>query len=293
MPPWNPDDPFGLKFGLQPTQPAEPGSSALVNAMMQGVQPIASTPTPEKGMVQKLQDAVTFGRKFLATNKKPTRDILIQKIRGIRFLLFSLFGKDAAIVKNLDLFLKEANTKGVSADQFAQILSDVESFSGFLSKLGTSTLSCQNSITSRVPSTINIFIIHGHDERNALSLSQLLRDQFNLKPIIILASAGMSRYLSDKFEQDAQVCSFALALFTPDDEVTNSGQTYSQARPNVFYETGWFIGRLGRPRVILLLKSGAKIHSDLEGVSRIEFANKVEEKFIDIQNELKAAKIIA
>jgi predicted nucleotide-binding protein len=91
----------------------------------------------------------------------------------------------------------------------------------------------------------------------------------------------------------SQACSFAFALFTPDDEVTNSGQTYSQARSNVFYETGWFIGRLGRPRVILLLKSGAKIRSNLEGVSRIEFANKVEEKFIDIRNELMAAKIIA
>src|SRR5580700_4147406 len=120
MPPWNPDDPFGLKFGLQPTQPVVPASSALVNAMMQGIQPTASAPTPEKSLVQKLQNAVLLGRKFLAINKKPTRDILIQKIRGIRFLLLSLFGNDAAIVKNVELILKEANTNGLSADQFAQ-----------------------------------------------------------------------------------------------------------------------------------------------------------------------------
>jgi len=81
MPPWNPDDPFGLKFGLQPTQPAEPGSSALVNAMMQGVQ-LSLAHLRLKKVWFKTQDAVTFGRKFLATNKKPTRDILIQKLEG-------------------------------------------------------------------------------------------------------------------------------------------------------------------------------------------------------------------
>jgi len=292
MPPWNPDDPFGLKFGLQPTQPVEPASSALVNAMMQGVQPTASAPTPEKSLVQKLQDVVTFGRRFLATNKKPARDILIQKIRGIRFLLFSLFGKDAAIVKNLDLFLKEANAKGVSIDQFAQILSDVESLSDFLGKAGTSSLSCQVSQTSRVPLTKNVFVIHGHDELNTRRLTQLLQSHFNLNPIAMLSKPGMSRPLIEKFEEEAQNCSFAFGLFTPDDEIVNAPNRYMQARPNVIYEVGWFIGRLGKHRITLLLKHGTNIHSDLDGVSRIPFSDNVEDKFLDIQKELKAAKII-
>ena len=80
---------------------------------------------------------------------------------------------------------------------------------------------------------------------------------------------------------------------TPDDEVVNISTPYKQARPNVIYEVGWFIGRLGKERVTLLLKHGTNIHSDLDGVSRIPFLDNVEDKFLDIQKELKAAKIIA
>ncbi len=288
----NPADfPDWLKLPISP-QPTPGASDALSRAIAASSSVPTTTSTPEKGPILKLRDAVAFGKKLLE-KKIVNKANALQWSRQTRFAVFSFFGKDAAITKNLDSLVKEANQPGLTLDQFTQRLTEAEALLDYLNKLADSSLSCQISITSRVPSTKSIFIIHGHDERNALSLSQLLRDQFNLKPVIILASAGMSRYLSDKFEQDTQTCSFAFALFTPDDEVSNSGQFYNQARPNVFYETGWFIGRLGRPRVILLLKSGAKIHSDLEGVSRIEFANKVEEKFIDIQNELKAAKIIA
>ena len=274
-------------------QPQAPeASDALRRALAASSSVPTTTSTSDKSPILKLRDAIAFGKKLL-DKKTVNKATALQWSKQTRFAVSSFFGKDAVITKNLDSLVKEASQPGLSPDQFTQRLTEAEDLLVHLSKLADSSLSCQSSITSRVPSTRSIFIIHGHDERNALSLSQLLRDQFNLKPVIILASAGMSRYLSDKFEQDAQTCSFAFALFTPDDEVDNSGQPYHQARPNVFYETGWFIGRLGRPRVILLLKSGANIHSDLEGVSRIEFANKVEEKFIEIQNELKAAKIIA
>jgi predicted nucleotide-binding protein len=108
-----------------------------------------------------------------------------------------------------------------------------------------------------------------------------------------LSKPGMSRPLIEKFEDEAQSCSFAFGLFTPDDEIVNATNRYKQARPNVIYEVGWFIGRLGKHRVTLLLKQGTNIHSDLDGVSRIPFSDNVEDKFLDIQKELKAAKIIA
>jgi predicted nucleotide-binding protein len=286
----NPADlPDWLKLPISP-QPT-PGASDALSRAIAASSSAPTTSMPEKGSIQKLRDAVAFGKRLLE-KKTANKATILQWSRQMRFAVFSFFGKDAPITKNLDLLVKDANQPGLSLDLFTQRLADAEILLDHLNKVANSSLSCQISTTARVPTTKSVFIIHGHDERNALSLSQLLRDKFDLKPIIILATAGMSHYLSDKFEQDAQSCTFAFALFTPDDEVANSGQIYNQARPNVFYETGWFIGRLGRQRVILLLKAGAKIHSDLEGVSRIEFANKVEEKFIEIQSELKAAKII-
>lgn len=44
--------------------------------------------------------------------------------------------------------------------------------------------------------------------------------------------------------------------------------------------------------VALLLKEGTKIHSDLDGISQIRFSDNVEDKYLDVQKELKAAKMI-
>jgi predicted nucleotide-binding protein len=73
---------------------------------------------------------------------------------------------------------------------------------------------------------------------------------------------------------------------------TESGE-YTQARPNVVFELGWFYGRLGRNRVAMLLKEGTRIHSDLDGVSRIEFIRYVDEKLAAIESELGAAGVLS
>ena len=56
--------------------------------------------------------------------------------------------------------------------------------------------------------------------------------------------------------------------------------------------TDWPKPPIGKHRVVLLLKQGTNIHSDLDGVSRILFTDNIEDKFLDIQKELEAAKII-
>jgi predicted nucleotide-binding protein len=282
------------RFPLPPIPGANESPLENFSVIGQAAQISPAQPaTLEKSIVQKLQDIITLGRKLSDNNKKPSKEALVQKIRQIRFLLCSFFGKDTAIVKNADLFVKEANTKGLSTDQFVQILSDVEFFLDFIGKTGASPLSCQVSQVSRVPSTKNVFVIHGHDELNTRRLTELLQNHFKLNPIAMLSKPGMSRPLIEKFEDEAQSCSFAFGLFTPDDEIVNAANRYKQARPNVIYEVGWFIGRLGKHRVALLLKQGTNIHSDLDGVSRIPFSDNVEDKFLDIQKELKAAKIIS
>ena len=97
-------------------------------------------------------------------------------------------------------------------------------------------------------------IVYGHDIGNARHLRDLLRDRFHLEPVMLEPLAGMGRPMIDKFEEEAEGSSFACVLLTPDDRVSNSGDNYSQARPNVLFELGWFYARLSRSRVILLLK---------------------------------------
>lgn len=133
----------------------------------------------------------------------------------------------------------------------------------------------------------NVFVIHGHDELNTRRLSELLQNDFGLNPILMMRKAGIGRGLLQKYEDAASTCSMAFALMTPDDEITNDEASHHQARPNVIFETGWFVGRLGIPQVCLLLKEGTKVHSDIDGISRIQFRDDIGEKVREIKRELE------
>lgn len=124
-----------------------------------------------------------------------------------------------------------------------------------------------------------------------MRLQAMLRERFNLQPVVMSGAAGRGRTLIEKFEQLATECAFAFVLLTPDDEVSTDAGEYTQARPNVAFELGWFYGRLGRDRVVMLLREGTRIHSDLDGVSRIQFIRYVDEKIGEIETELEAAGI--
>ncbi len=135
----------------------------------------------------------------------------------------------------------------------------------------------------------DVFIVHGHDEPNLYRLRDLVEKRFRLHPVILKWEAGLGRALIQKFEEEASQCGYAFVLLTPDDQIATPDGQYTQARPNVIFELGWFYGRLRRDRVLILLKKGTKLHSDLDGISRIEFSDSVEEKVIDIERELTAA----
>ena len=142
------------------------------------------------------------------------------------------------------------------------------------------------------PAPRPVFVIHGRDELYLRRLRELLDERWRLKPIVMRWEPGKGRTLIEKFEEEAQKAGFAFALMTPDDLVRVAEGDYAQARPNVAFELGWFYGRLGRSNVCILMKRGTQIHSDLDGISRIQFDESVEEKVLDIERELKAAKIL-
>ncbi len=138
-----------------------------------------------------------------------------------------------------------------------------------------------------------VFIIHGHDEANLHRLRDLIEKRFKLHPVIMKWEAGKGRVMIEKFEQEAARCKYAFALLTPDDQIVATDGEYTQARPNVVFELGWFYGRLGRTNVAILLKKGTELHSDLDGISQITFVESVEEKFLDIERELQAAGLLS
>lgn len=139
----------------------------------------------------------------------------------------------------------------------------------------------------------NVFVIHGRDEAKWRELKDILKSEFRLNPIVLIEQpdAGCKTVI-EKFEHYAETCSYAIAVFTPDDEVTSGNDTYLQARPNVIYELGWFCGRLGRSGAMLLLRDGTSLFSDFGGIIQKRFTQNISEKAIEIRRDLVAAGVL-
>jgi predicted nucleotide-binding protein len=250
--------------------------------------PPASPPSP---VIERLR--ASYKRALVLLKNPQLRKGEVQMwLNGLRGKLQDLYGASTPIAK---LYREKASLvikNGITTEQFA---AEVAGLKGLLDQMdysaGTGVLN-PISTPSIPPGNRSVFVIHGHDELNTHRLTLLLQNHFRLNPIVIISKPGMSRPLIDKYEESASTCTFAFALVTPDDVVTSTSGNYSQARPNVIFELGWFIGRLGKHRVVILLKEGTVIHSDLHGVSRIQFRDNVEDKYLEIQRELRAAGLI-
>ena len=216
-----------------------------------------------------------------------------QRVRFLhlaRIALQTLYGPNAPIVQKYANAIK--NLRGTTQNDIAGLFVEFEHFFNWLEVISGQETVNPRSQPSPSPAGRSIFIIHGHDEVNTLRLSHLLQNHFSLNPVLMMRKPGMSRAILEKFEDAAATCSMAFALITPDDQITNREAPYYQARQNVIFEVGWFVGRLGIPRVCLLLKDGTTVHSDIDGISRIHFRENVEEKVIDIQRELEAVGLL-
>ena len=142
----------------------------------------------------------------------------------------------------------------------------------------------------------NVFIIHGHNEAKWRELEKMVRNDFGLNPIILgeQPDGGISTVI-EKFEYYADKCSYAFALFTPDDIIESNGSKYFQARPNVIFELGWFVARLGKRNVCLILQDNQntiQMFSDLQGVIQKRFQKNVSEIYRDIMLELRDVGMI-
>lgn len=118
-----------------------------------------------------------------------------------------------------------------------------------------------------------VFVVHGHDGHAKEATARLLQ-RLELEPIILDEQINRGATLMEKLEAHAEV-SFAVVLLTPDDVgglASDSTDTLQRrARQNVIFELGYFIGRLGRQRVVAILDPPLEQPSDISGVVYIRF----------------------
>jgi predicted nucleotide-binding protein len=140
-----------------------------------------------------------------------------------------------------------------------------------------------------------VFIIHGDNKHHWLELKNILENRTNLTCIELSEMPGGSLTLIDKFEKYAEECAIAIAILSAEDRIVKSEEKeYSQARPNVLFELGWFYHKLGKERILILYEDidGNIIPSDLSGMQYLPFKGNVSDAYYNLENELRALGIL-
>lgn len=157
-------------------------------------------------------------------------------------------------------------------------------------------LKSEIEITSPRPKTIdtgktdttNIFIVHGHNLAIQQSVARTI-EKLGLVPIILHEQANAGKTIIEKFETHSNV-GFAIILLTDDDEGKSKTDIdlKKRARQNVVLELGYFIGKLGRSKVLPLYSDGVELPSDIHGLLYVPL-DKAENWKFSIVKELKEA----
>jgi predicted nucleotide-binding protein len=89
-------------------------------------------------------------------------------------------------------------------------------------------------------------------------------ERLGISVVILGEMPSKGRTIIEKIEAFAEI-GYAIVLLTSDDTMSYPG-TERRARQNVIFELGFFIAKLGRSRVSVLLQEGIEIPSDISGV---------------------------
>ena len=119
-----------------------------------------------------------------------------------------------------------------------------------------------------------VFIVHGHDELAKLDMANFI-SSIGLEPIILHMQPSGGKTIIEKIEEYTNV-GFGVVLYTPCDiGVKKDFLNFSRrARQNVVFEHGYLIAKLGRSRVVAMVKGEIETPNDISGVVYIDFDDK-------------------
>ncbi len=149
------------------------------------------------------------------------------------------------------------------------------------------SLQTVNTISTKV------FVVHGHDNEMKEAVARTL-EHFGLEPIILHEQPDGGRTIIEKFVSYSDV-GFAVILLSPDDmgypKTAGPKSARPRARQNVVLELGFFLGKLGRERVLALHKNipNFEMPSDYAGVLYKKFDDSGSWR-LELARELKALK---
>lgn len=144
--------------------------------------------------------------------------------------------------------------------------------------------SSENQKTNR-----KFFVVHGHDMASMHELCRVLKEDFNLEPVVLSEepNVGLDTIIS-KFERLANTCSGVTVLLTPDDKIEESEKL--RARQNVIFELGYFLGKFRSPeqrRIMIFHKGNVEVPSDISGVVYYHYQKSITEVFYHMKKQIE------
>jgi predicted nucleotide-binding protein len=165
-----------------------------------------------------------------------------------------------------------------------------------LSSVAASDTATAPETVSPLPRTKRVFVVHGRDEVAKTNLEVFLHE-IGLEPIVLHRQADEGMTIIEKFERHSDV-GYAFILLTPDevaylasDDAKPDDQRAKElrARPNVIFEFGYFVGKLGRSRVCCLYTGDVTLPSDVSGMIYKRYERSIEEVAYSVIKDLKAS----
>ncbi|MGB7289434.1 MAG: nucleotide-binding protein, partial [Candidatus Macondimonas sp.] len=144
--------------------------------------------------------------------------------------------------------------------------------------------------------TKKVFVVHGHDEIAKMNLEVFLRE-VGLEPVVLHRQADEGLTIIEKFEKHSDV-GYAFILLTPDEvaylavedsKPESERRKEFRARPNVIFEFGYFVGKLGRSRVCCLYTGNVSLPSDVSGMIYKRYERSIEDVAYSVIKDLKAS----
>lgn len=158
------------------------------------------------------------------------------------------------------------------------------------------TTTAADTRSSQATTNNRVFVVHGHDELAKANL-EIFLTEIGLEPIVLHRQADAGLTIIEKFEKHSDV-GYAFILLTADEmaylrseEAKSDSERKKEyrARPNVIFEFGYFVGKLGRSKVCCLHKGDVTLPSDVHGMIYKKFRESVEEVAFSIIKDLRAS----
>lgn len=223
-------------------------------------------------------------------------------MRRTKMYIKNIFGESSEYLDELEVikfYPSSAAERYANKDKWKEgkssLVNLIETMIEELERFGNQRLEITEKETNHlIEGARRVFIAHGHDEEMKQAVARTL-DKLDLESIILHEQPNKGRTIIEKFEEYSDV-GFAVVLLSPDDRcfIKKEDEDIEQhrARQNVILELGFFIGKLGRNRVMALHKEGNEFEmpSDYDGVLYTAYDSKGNWK-INLARELKAVGI--